>query len=49
VEGEVDDLPPVDPERALAPEVPLGTRSVVSAARGLIGPMRARRLGARDA
>jgi len=49
VEGEVDELPLVDPERALAPEVPLGTRLMVGAARRLIGPVQARRVGARDA
>lgn len=49
VDGEVDDLPLLDPDRALAPNVPLGTKLMVGAARALIGPMQARRVGARDA
>jgi pimeloyl-ACP methyl ester carboxylesterase len=49
VEGEVDDLPPHDPARRLTPEVPIGTRLVVGTARRVLGPLQARRAGARGA
>jgi pimeloyl-ACP methyl ester carboxylesterase len=49
VEGEVDELPAPQPDEAIAPEVPLSTRVAVSIASKVLGPVQARRAGARDA
>lgn len=49
VDGEVDEPEPVVPDRALAPEVSLTTRAVSAFARHVLGPGRARRVGAHDA
>lgn len=49
VDGEVEDLPAVEPERRLAPELLVSTRLLVGTARRVLGPIQARRVGARDA
>lgn len=49
VDGEVDELPPMEPDQALAPAMPLATRMMTTVGRKVLGPANARRAGVRGA